>query len=359
MTSSSENHNTTNRDINKSEIEKILKEKNFFDILKETSSSGDDNFLKTEINNEKDKIKKRGQNPPEFNLDLKDMRKEIINQDNDKLKIIEEYFPIKKDKEKKKDNQKCEFSVGINIIRKETDNKIETELYMNITKSNINKKDQKKESLNKDNIMENNENKENESYSLNDSSSLKCENSTISESSEEKEFNKLRSDFYIKYKLYDNTFNTGPNLFCPPKYKINEKHFGFLYKNELVTYAITKSNFINNCKNNNKEYEGYNHPKLGLYFCGKEFEIIIKENIKNTKCAPNQFMCRDCMEINKTIYNIKSKYLININGRVAKINKGSYHCFGHYLDNNQIEDCITKFTCKACKLLDEYSQYYT
>ena len=67
------------------------------------------------------------------------------------------------------------------------------------------------------------------------------------------------------------------------------------------------------------------------------------------------------MEINKKKYNLKDKYLININGRVAKINKGSYHCFGHFLcgyNENQIEDCISKFSCKACKLLDEYSNYY-
>ena len=64
------------------------------------------------------------------------------------------------------------------------------------------------------------------------------------------------------------------------------------------------------------------------------------------------------MKNNKEIYNIKKNYLININGRVAKINKGKYHCFGHFLVGNQIEDCISKFTCKACKLLQIYSEYY-
>ena len=96
---------------------------------------------------------------------------------------------------------------------------------------------------------------------------------------------------------------------------------------------------------------------LGLYFCGKE--IKIENEIK--KCAPNEFICKECMEINKKKYNLNGKYLININGRVAKINKGSYHCFGHFLygnNGNQIEDCISKFSCNACKLLDNYCNYY-
>ena len=63
------------------------------------------------------------------------------------------------------------------------------------------------------------------------------------------------------------------------------------------------------------------------------------------------------MELNKKRYEIKSNYVINICGRVSKINKGSYHCFGHFLCGNQIEDCINKFSCKACKLIDEYNIY--
>ena len=64
------------------------------------------------------------------------------------------------------------------------------------------------------------------------------------------------------------------------------------------------------------------------------------------------------MGINKKRYNIKNNYLINIKGRVAKINKGSYHCFGHFLCGIQIEDCVSKFSCEACKMLDLYSSYY-
>ena len=64
------------------------------------------------------------------------------------------------------------------------------------------------------------------------------------------------------------------------------------------------------------------------------------------------------MEINKKHYNIKKSYLINIYGRVAKINKGGYHCFGHFLLGNQIEQCISKFSCNGCKVLDLYSKYF-
>ena len=62
--------------------------------------------------------------------------------------------------------------------------------------------------------------------------------------------------------------------------------------------------------------------------------------------------------INKQKYNLKKKYLININGRISKINKGSYHCFGNFLIGNQIEQCITKFSCNACKNLNINSEYY-
>ena len=61
---------------------------------------------------------------------------------------------------------------------------------------------------------------------------------------------------------------------------------------------------------------------------------------------------------NKKLYNIKNKYLININGRVGKINKGSFHYFGHYLMGNQIKQYISKFSCKSSKLLDLYSKYF-
>ena len=64
------------------------------------------------------------------------------------------------------------------------------------------------------------------------------------------------------------------------------------------------------------------------------------------------------MKLNKEKYFIKNDYLININGRVTRINKGKYHCFGHFLVGNQIEDCINKFTCKACKMLNSIKDYY-
>ena len=64
------------------------------------------------------------------------------------------------------------------------------------------------------------------------------------------------------------------------------------------------------------------------------------------------------MEINKKKYGLKNNYLININGRVAKIIKGKFHCFGHFLIGNIIEDCITTFSCKACEIIDKYSDYY-
>ena len=97
--------------------------------------------------------------------------------------------------------------------------------------------------------------------------------------------------------------------------------------------------------------------KVGLYFCYSDIQL--EKEIK--KCQPNNFICKKCMEINKKLYNIKSDNLVNIKGRVSKMNRGSYHCFGRYLSgepSTQIEDCISKFSCKACQMLNKYSTYY-
>ena len=178
---------------------------------------------------------------------------------------------------------------------------------------------------------------------------------------QEKTLNSLRSKFCIKNKLYDITLN--PNLYFPQKYKIDKSHYVFAYENEITSYGFTQSGFLTkeNIKLNtilmNIEDSKY-YYKLGLYFCDKKVLIKIGNEIYKKRCIPNEFMCEKCMKINKKHYNIKNKYLININGRVAKINKGSFHCFGLFLLGNQIEQCISKFSCKACSILNLYSKYY-
>ena len=181
------------------------------------------------------------------------------------------------------------------------------------------------------------------------------------------ECNSMRSNFYVKYNLYHNIINN--NLYYPSKYKINDKYFGLLYPNELISYGFIQSGFLTKAQNiidsnnsNDIDFKNSKYNKiLGLYFCGKNIELNIGKEIHIKICAPNEFICKECMEINKKKYNLKQNFLININGRVAKLNKGSFHCFGHFLcynKENQIEDCIFKFSCKACKLLDEYANYY-
>lgn len=173
-----------------------------------------------------------------------------------------------------------------------------------------------------------------------------------------KEFNNVRSNYYIKYKFNDISLNQNINKITPERYKINEQIYAYLYPNDLNTYNITESCFL---KKDNKDINIDNKEeeideRYGLFFCGKE--IVLEDGIHTKKCMPNEFMCKQCMEKNKNKYNIKNKYLININGRVAKINKGKYHCFGHFSVDNQIEDCVTSFSCNACKMLDSLSKYY-
>lgn len=178
----------------------------------------------------------------------------------------------------------------------------------------------------------------------------------------ENKFNLARRQHCLKYKLYDISLTQELiNFNHPIKYKINDEYFSFVYPNELITFCITVSGFMfkNNMFNSDEicsEYKGseYNHI-LGLFFC----ERIIKLN-ENTikKCTPNEFMCKTCEDINKKIYNLKDHYLINIYGRISKKNKGLYHCFGNFLVNNKIEECISSYVCKACSLLNCFSNYY-
>jgi hypothetical protein len=281
-----------------------------------------------------------------FHIPIEKIKKEM-DEKNDK--IINELNNIKKFSYKDKINNLCLS----NCIKEIKDNIPEIEMCSKLANDSLNKNNQTTKNIDT-------ANKENESYSLNDSSLYRIkENSMASESNEKKakEFNSLRLNFYLKNNLYDVPLISETNSLFPEKYKINENYSGFLYPNELKTYCITKSGFIsNNNKNNYLEHKGYYYHELGLYFCGKE--INYGNIIEKRRCKPDDFMCKNCMELNKEMYHIKKKYLININGRVAKLNKGSYHCFGHFLCGEQIEDCITKFTCEACKILDNLTKNY-
>ena len=189
----------------------------------------------------------------------------------------------------------------------------------------------------------------------------------IIEHPKEKKFNSLKTKFYIKNNLYDITLYQVYNDFdTPKKYIINSECYAFLYPNEIITYAIMISGFFLKTENIKihpnipKIKESKFKQNLGLFFCEKKIEINKNnENRKEIKiCSPNIFMCKECQEINKKLYNIKNKYYINIYGRVCKLNKGSFHCFGHFLVGNQIEDCINKFCCKGCEMINLYYKYF-
>ena len=173
-----------------------------------------------------------------------------------------------------------------------------------------------------------------------------------------KTFNQAREEYYFKHKLYDNLLNHKDAL-KPEKYKIGHNKYLYAYPNSTKTYCITlseKLNENNDIKAQNDLSQDKNYYKsLGLCFCGK----FIAE-LKMT-CVPNQFMCKECMKINKLQYNLSQDYLINMNGRVAKIKKGSYHCYGLFVGEKEsdLQNCSAKFTCKSCDLLNLYSQYYS
>jgi hypothetical protein len=275
---------------------------------------------------------------------------------NDKKKLINSI-----EKEKEEDNKKNKFmflKIDIKNLIYSNERKTENPKSAIIKKKgNVFNFDESLESGNSTNDSNFGENQENQSIIFKDE----------------------RIHFYLKNKLYDITLNKkNEQITIPSKYLINKNNCFFLYDNDLNTYYITCSGYIRdkmdviiiNC-NGNKNY----YPQFGLFFCGKNItikngditkkcspnnfmEINVGDKIETKKCAPNNFICRICMKINKEKYKIKDNYLISINGRISKKNKGSYHCFGHFSCGNQIKDCITKYTCKACKLLNYYSKIY-
>ena len=181
----------------------------------------------------------------------------------------------------------------------------------------------------------------------------------------EKKFNSARANYCLKYKLFNISLKSENIEFNhPSKYKINDQYYAYVYPNDLVTYTYTIAGFLskNNTyiesNNNIKENNGsYYEETLGLYFCGKNIQINKDNKNIYKKCSPNDFICKKCMILNKKLYKLKKCYLINIIGRVSKKNKGSYHCFGNFSIGNQLETCLSKFTCKACQQLNTFSEF--
>ena len=195
------------------------------------------------------------------------------------------------------------------------------------------------------------------------------ENSTFQDSSTEKsqppgtdtkkekvkKFNEGRNSYHLKYKLFDNllTYETQDFTF-PERYEIDNTHYVFIYEDDLKTFPITSNERIYK----NKEIIKANiiNEPFGLYFCKKK--IKLEGEIEIRECAPNNFICKECMEKNKKRFNLPDDCLININGRVSKDIKGKYYCFGTFKIGYKIINCLNSFTCKACEILNLYKNYY-
>ena len=209
-------------------------------------------------------------------------------------------------------------------------------------------------------IEEEKKEKENRSLSttLPEDISTSCSFSSFSSFSSFPFFSSLdieKKKYWLQYKLYD--LKQFENLKYPILFPIKEEIYSYFYYNELTTsHYIQSIQFGEEYSINNDIVidDNYNNS-LGLFFCGKE---IILENNEIKKCCPNEMICRECMEKNKKRYKLKDRYSININGRAAKKYNNNFHCFGHFIIGKQIENCLGKFSCEACKLLDKYERYY-
>ena len=385
-------------------VEKVEKEKNYSEFKSSINSSTEESELGIyELHDDGLEISKVKKQLPNININLAhliqlDEKKiqEKINKNNDSsLNQYEKRIKVLKETETTTINIKEEEKIPILSIIQKRENYIK-ERMSGITDKNLSEeekrimvlKDEKssrvKQSknininininssyVNEDSYSEYENNKTTDTTNNSIDTTIDCLNKSFSffqsllKEDKEKEktnkFNSQRAKFYVKHNLYDillNIENKYVNL--PEKYIINEKYFGLVYPNNMQTYYITESGFIfDYCENKMKievikKYKEKCDKKVGIYFCGKK--ININNEIKI--CSKNNFICKECMKINKEIYKIKNPYLININGRVAKINKNKYHCFGRFIKSNNIEDCITNFSCEACKLLDHLSHYY-
>ena len=279
-----------------------------------------------------------------ININLSQEVKEIIelneNNSSERYPFII-YFPFHKS-----------ITIDIDKIRAYRNKRIEEKI-KEINDENLTEEEKELRVLEEMNtkIESNDEEEENNNIflSFSELSTMSTSFSTISEE---------KKNYWINCKLYDVKIKN-KNFDYPILYELDKEtnKYCYLYKNELVTYNFVKSvifgeNYIINDELlKDKNY----HELFGLCFC--QSNIILNEK-EIQKCCPNEMICKDCMEKNKNMYNLKNKYLININGRAARKHKRRFHCFGHFLIGNQIENCVDKFSCEACKLLDKFENYY-
>lgn len=293
---------------------------------------------------EEDKINEKIKLINNPNLTYEQKRLIVLSQMNtssDYPSII--YFP---------DNKIVLFD--INKVRAFREKKIEEKI-MNIKDPKLSKLEKRLIVLNKMNTsFSSNDEEQEEMESFSDdfqstmnSSSMSIDNPSMNS----------KKDYWLKYKLYDVKVNN-KNLDKLNIYQLSDDKCCYFYKNELITYYFVKSvRFGENYSIDNESLKDPEYKEsFGLFFCGKNINY---NNEKDVKCCPNQMICKECMKKNKKIYNLDKLYLININGRLAKKRKdGNFHCFGHFIKGNLIENCMKEFTCEACKLLKSYENYY-
>jgi hypothetical protein len=192
-------------------------------------------------------------------------------------------------------------------------------------------------------------------------------NSIISDELETKKqsnlFNPFFSNYCKKSKLYDVDLNflNFENIIIPQISHLNEELWTYVYPNELKTYFISSCKLLyKNQKMNSLDIKGESNfiKELGMKFCHQTIKVKTESGEESKTCAPDEFLCKDCMKFNKELYNIKDKYLININGRVCKFISGKFHCLGIFLNNGLFETCTTNFICKSCIRLNSLVEFY-
>lgn len=340
---------------------------------------------------------------PNIDIDIDKIREENENKIQEKMKLIKDNLT----EEEKRNRVLMELkTTKIHLDKKQEDcdkidirlikEKEEIEINKKIKEINsnesyyekrllvLNEKSTKKDYMNKeeikpsDEVLQNNDSKilNEETISLENTScsNLANDSSTFQDSKENntqfiedkkenktkksqlyKQFNEARTRYHLKYKLFDSLIIEGnDDLILPERYILDETHFVFVYQDNLMTYPISQTELLNRTKTiikiKNKE------EPFGLHFCGNKINIDGEKGIR--ECAPNNFICKECMEKNKKRYNLPKDYLINIKGRISIKKDDIYHCFGTFEDSKNFKYCMKAFTCEACKVLNLCKNYY-
>jgi len=154
--------------------------------------------------------------------------------------------------------------------------------------------------------------------------------------------NSNRKLLVINNKIYKCIINTG---------KLEKYNSYFKEINNISNKMI-----LNDLKDNSIKYS----KEYDLFYCDKNNNINCS-CCNNNICKLGNCLCLKCMNINKQYHELKSHYLINKYGRLAKVNKNlECFCFCYFIEDENPVICgfrnkVSKksYICNGCRDLSK------